>query len=59
MSTRSLASTAFALLLAQAVTAAEFYVASNGNDAHPGSKDKPFLTLERAREAIRRASPST
>jgi len=53
MSTRSITATVLALFVAQAVTAAEFYVASNGNDAHPGTKDKPFLTLERAREAIR------
>ncbi len=33
--------------------AAEFYVATNGNDANPGTKAKPFATLERARNAIR------
>jgi len=32
-----------------------FYVAPNGNDRNPGTKDKPFATLERAREAVREA----
>ncbi|MFA6561228.1 MAG: hypothetical protein WCV00_04915 [Verrucomicrobiia bacterium] len=32
-------------------TAAEFYVATNGDDANPGTKAKPFATLERARNA--------
>ncbi len=30
-----------------------FYVATNGNDANPGTIDKPFLTFEGARNAIR------
>ena len=30
-----------------------FYVAMNGNDKDPGTKEKPFATLERARDAIR------
>ncbi|MBI5817858.1 MAG: right-handed parallel beta-helix repeat-containing protein [Verrucomicrobia bacterium] len=29
------------------------YVAPNGNDTHPGTKAKPFATLERARDAVR------
>lgn len=33
--------------------AAEFYVAPAGNDANPGTEDKPFATLERARDAVR------
>ncbi len=33
--------------------AAEFYVAPAGNDANPGTKDQPFATLERARDAVR------
>lgn len=32
---------------------ADFYVAPNGNDENPGTKSKPFATLERARDAIR------
>ena len=36
-----------------ALHAAEFYVAPNGNDAHPGTKAEPFATLERARDAVR------
>ena len=33
--------------------AAEFHVAPRGNDADPGTRTKPFATLERARDAIR------
>lgn len=32
---------------------ADFYVAADGNDGGPGSLDQPFLTLERARDAVR------
>lgn len=31
----------------------EFYVAPNGSDGNPGTKDKPFATLEKARDAVR------
>jgi Right handed beta helix region len=41
------------LLLADTATAAEFHVAPNGDDANPGTKAKPFATLERARDAVR------
>jgi hypothetical protein len=46
-----------ALLLAPlaALHANEFHVAPNGDDAHPGTKAKPFATLERARDAARQA----
>ena len=30
------------------------YVAASGNDAHTGTKEKPFATLDRARDEIRR-----
>lgn len=30
-----------------------FHVATDGNDANPGSKEKPFATLARARDAVR------
>src|SRR5258706_10107049 len=33
--------------------AAEFHVTIGGKDANPGTKAKPFSSLERAREAIR------
>ncbi len=33
--------------------AAEFYVAPDGNDANAGSREEPFQTLERARDAVR------
>ena len=32
---------------------AEFYVAANGSDTNPGTRAKPFATLECARDAIR------
>lgn len=32
---------------------ADFYVAPDGSDANPGSFDRPFATLERARDAVR------
>ncbi len=34
--------------------AIELSVATDGNDAHPGTKDRPFATLHRAAEEIRR-----
>jgi hypothetical protein len=39
--------------MAVSASAAEFYVAPNGDDTHPGTKEKPFATLERARDAVR------
>jgi len=35
------------------VFAVEYFVAPPGNDANPGTRDKPFATLEKARDAIR------
>jgi hypothetical protein len=32
-----------------------FFVAVDGNDANPGSREKPFATLERARDEIRKS----
>jgi len=32
----------------------EFFIATDGNDANPGTKEKPFRSLEAARDAIRR-----
>jgi len=34
--------------------AADFYVSTSGNDANPGTKAKPFATLQRARDAVRK-----
>lgn len=33
---------------------ADLYVATNGNDSNPGTKEKPFATLERARDEVRK-----
>ena len=38
---------------AQDVGEADFYVATNGSDNNPGTKNKPFATLSRARDAVR------
>ena len=40
-------------IVCQGLPAAEFYVATAGDDAHPGTQDRPFATLERARDAVR------
>lgn len=34
----------------------EFFVDIHGNDSNPGTKEKPFRTLERAKEAVRAAN---
>ena len=47
---------ALALLLpafATSLSAADLYIAPNGDDAGPGSKARPFATLEHARDAVR------
>jgi hypothetical protein len=40
-------------LVTAAASAADFYVARDGNNANPGTQASPFATLERARDAIR------
>ena len=42
-----------ALLGLSAVEAVEFHVAPSGNDANPGTRQAPFASLARARDAIR------
>ncbi|MBC8871235.1 MAG: right-handed parallel beta-helix repeat-containing protein [Planctomycetes bacterium] len=42
-----------ALFTASTAAAIDFYVAPSGDDGNPGSKDKPFATLQRARDAVR------
>jgi hypothetical protein len=44
---------ASALALVTTAAATEFYVASGGGDANPGTRAKPFATLERARDEVR------
>jgi hypothetical protein len=39
--------------VAQAQPGAEFFVAPDGGDANPGTAERPFATLARARDAIR------
>ena len=38
--------------------AADYYVATTGSDANPGTLEQPFLTLEKARDTIRLIAPS-
>jgi hypothetical protein len=48
-----------ALLFAQSIFAAtEYFVATTGNDADPGTQSKPFATLERARDTVRQLRPA-
>ncbi len=37
----------------EAIRAADLYVSPTGNDKNPGTKKKPFATLEKARDAVR------
>ena len=39
-------------------TGREFYIATDGDDANPGTKDAPFATLVQARDAIRQLKAS-
>jgi len=41
------------VMACHAAAAATFTVATQGNDANPGTGDRPFATLQRARDAIR------
>ena len=43
-----------ALALAVTTHAADFYVAPNGSDAEPGTREQPFATPVKARDAIQR-----
>ncbi len=50
---------AMAAAMTAAVSArADFHVSPEGSDANPGTKGKPFATLERARDAVRARKPS-
>jgi hypothetical protein len=41
------------LALTQALAANEFYVAPTGSDTNPGTLQKPFATVQKARDAVR------
>jgi hypothetical protein len=45
--------TALLLLASGPLCATDFHVATNGDDKNPGTQEKPFATLERARDAVR------
>ena len=46
---------AVALLFTQPLQALELYVATDGSDLNVGTKEKPFATLERARDEARKS----
>jgi hypothetical protein len=43
------------ILFLSASFARDYYVATDGNDANPGTIERPFATLEKARDTIRRS----
>jgi hypothetical protein len=54
MSARAIPWLLAAVLAATCGTArADFYVATGGNDANPGTQQRPFQTIEHARDAVR------
>lgn len=54
MKTQTLAVSLSLLAKSAALGAVSFYVSPTGNDANPGSQAKPFATLERARDELRK-----
>jgi hypothetical protein len=50
--------TAALALACHAAVAATLCVATQGKDANPGTEDRPFATLERARDEIRQRKAS-
>ena len=55
MKTRLLCVAALAACVAPATAETVFHVAPTGSDLNPGTRSKPFATLERARQAVRMA----
>jgi parallel beta-helix repeat protein len=51
--------TAAILIFSTFSLAAEFFVAENGDNGNPGTKEKPFATLEAARDAVRSSGKDT
>ena len=41
------------MLFVSVLSARDYYVATDGNDGNPGTIEKPFATLEKARDTIR------
>src|SRR5262245_40818106 len=46
---------AAALLISWRSSGAEFWISPSGNDTNPGTKSKPFATLEKGRDAVRQS----
>jgi len=54
MKTQSLLLIVISLLLAASCNqGSEYYVSPSGNDTNPGTREKPFATIEKAKEAVR------
>jgi hypothetical protein len=49
----------FALLSGGTALGREYWVSTTGDDADPGTREKPFATLERARDALREAKKAS
>lgn len=49
---RRIAQAGGCLIATSAAAAADFCVAPNGNDLNPGSKERPFASLQRAQKAV-------
>ena len=50
---RSILTFCILIFLISQISARDFYIAKNGSDKNPGTKSKPFATLEKARDAVR------
>ncbi len=44
-------------MIVASVSAKDFYASPDGKDSNPGTKSKPFATLEKARDAVRQMQP--
>src|SRR5690348_15977305 len=42
-------------IIAPLARGAEFFVATNGDDTNPGTTEKPFASLQRAQQAVRKS----
>lgn len=46
------------MLFAGCNSGTNFYVSNSGNDSNPGTRDKPFRTIQKAKNAVREIVPS-
>jgi hypothetical protein len=57
MSLKSIVQITAILISCAACFGQDFYVSTSGSDENPGSREKPFLTITRARDAVRELIP--